>query len=57
MTSRGPGPAYRAGDESPVIWRCSGCGALVHVSDAERPLAWCSRCARIVETLRDGGAD
>ena len=44
-----------ATNQSPVIWRCSGCGAIVHVSDPERPLAWCSRSARVVEALRDGG--
>lgn len=46
-------PATR---QSPVIWRCSGCGAIVHVSDPERPIAWCSRCGRAVEALPDGGS-
>ena len=28
--------------QSPVIWRCSGCGALVHVPDERSRAAWCS---------------
>jgi len=42
--------------ESPAIYRCSGCGALVHPSDPERPVAWCPRCRRVVEAVLDGGA-
>lgn len=44
-----------AANESPVIWRCSGCGAIVHVSDDDRPVASCSRCGHIVGAVRDGG--
>ena len=41
--------------QSPVIWRCSGCGALVHVSDERTPAAWCSRCSKFSAAQRDGG--
>jgi hypothetical protein len=43
--------------QSPVIWRCSSCGSLVHPSDHEVPVAWCSRCRRISPATRDGGDD
>lgn len=46
-----------AGRRSPVIWRCSGCGALVHPAEHEQPVAWCRRCERMVTAVRDGGTD
>jgi hypothetical protein len=42
-------------EQSPVIWRCSSCGGLIHPSDERTPIAWCSRCARVTEGVRDGG--
>ncbi|MDA8033623.1 MAG: hypothetical protein M0T71_05575 [Actinomycetota bacterium] len=41
-------------NQSPTIWRCSLCGALVHPSHEETPVAWCSRCGRASEARRDG---
>ncbi|MGA2520219.1 MAG: hypothetical protein ABSG81_05295 [Acidimicrobiales bacterium] len=40
---------------SPVIWRCSGCGALVHPASDSTPVAWCGRCRRHTNAVRDGG--
>ena len=40
---------------SPTIWRCAICGALIHPSSEETPAAWCSRCGRVTEGVRDGG--
>ncbi len=42
---------------SPVIWRCRACTGLIHPSDPRQPMAWCGRCRRIVEGIRDGGDD
>jgi hypothetical protein len=36
------------------IFRCARCGALVHPSDERIPAAWCSRCERFTEVIRDG---
>jgi len=44
-----------AKERSPVIWRCAGCGALVHVSNENSPVAWCARCQKFSEARRDGG--
>ncbi|HEX3795815.1 MAG TPA: hypothetical protein VHV57_15085 [Acidimicrobiales bacterium] len=41
--------------QSPVIWRCARCGGLVHVSSERSPAAWCARCGKVTEALRDGG--
>jgi hypothetical protein len=41
--------------ESPTIWRCGGCGALVHPADEDAPAAWCMRCGRITPSVQDGG--
>jgi len=41
--------------QSPVIWRCSLCGSLVHPSDEDVPIAWCPRCRQICQANRDGG--
>lgn len=41
--------------QSPIIWRCSSCGSLVHPSDEDAPVAWCSRCQRITPAIKDGG--
>jgi len=41
--------------ESPVIYRCELCNAVVHPSEPERPVAWCSRCGRPVGAREDGG--
>jgi hypothetical protein len=43
------------GQQSPAIWRCSRCGALVHPSDDHAPVAFCPRCRRITGSIRDGG--
>jgi DNA-directed RNA polymerase subunit RPC12/RpoP len=40
--------------ESPAIWRCAACGALVHPADEGAPAAWCMRCGRMVQAIRDG---
>jgi hypothetical protein len=40
---------------SPTIWRCSICGGLIHPSDERTPAAWCSRCGRVTQGVRDGG--
>jgi DNA-directed RNA polymerase subunit RPC12/RpoP len=42
-------------NQSPTIYRCALCGALVHPSDPERPVAWCGRCSRPVPATEDGG--
>jgi hypothetical protein len=42
--------------QSPVIWRCALCGSLVHPSDERTPVAWCPRCRRITQAVRDGGS-
>jgi len=42
-------------EQSPTIWRCSSCGGLIHPSDERTPVAWCSRCSRVTEGIRDGG--
>ncbi|HLI14861.1 MAG TPA: hypothetical protein VKV23_02255 [Acidimicrobiales bacterium] len=39
---------------SPTIWRCAACGALVHPADERAAIAWCSRCGRAQEARRDG---
>jgi hypothetical protein len=41
-------------DQSPPIWRCARCGSLVHPSDEDAPIAWCSKCRRITQAVRDG---
>jgi len=41
--------------QTSVIWRCSGCGAIVHVVDVERPVGFCIRCGGVVDAIRDGG--
>jgi len=41
--------------QSPVIWRCASCGALVHPADDDAPVASCPRCRRLTEAVRDGG--
>ena len=42
--------------QSPVIHRCSSCGALVHPATGDAA-AWCSRCQRVVGVDVDGGED
>ena len=42
--------------QSPVIWRCAACGALVHPADEDAPAAWCMRCRRMVPAVQDGAA-
>lgn len=42
--------------QSPTIWRCASCGALVHPSDEDTPAAWCMRCRRAVLAVADGDA-
>ena len=49
------GSMSEAKRQSPVIWRCSRCGALVHPSDDRAPAAWCSRCGQVTQAHRDGG--
>jgi len=39
-----------------AIWRCSECGAIVHVADEVHPVATCPRCGHIVPAIPDGGA-
>jgi hypothetical protein len=46
----------QARSESPIIWRCGGCGALVHPADEDAPAAWCMRCSRMVRAVQDGSA-
>lgn len=41
--------------QSPTIWRCAGCGALVHPADESAPAAWCPRCQAVTLANRDGG--
>ncbi|HTZ08458.1 MAG TPA: hypothetical protein VMB72_05255 [Acidimicrobiales bacterium] len=48
-------PGVRDETQSPVIWRCTGCGALVHPAEPHAPVAWCRRCGRMVGAVRDGG--
>jgi uncharacterized paraquat-inducible protein A len=45
---------FESGLESPAIWRCAGCGALVHPADEDAPAAWCMRCKRMVRAIQDG---
>ena len=52
---RKDGPVSEIKNHSPVIWRCSRCGALTHPSEERTPAAWCSRCGRVTEAHRDGG--
>ncbi|HEX5268699.1 MAG TPA: hypothetical protein VFW24_18180 [Acidimicrobiales bacterium] len=41
---------------SAVIYRCEGCGAIVHPADPDASLAaWCARCRRFVIAGVDGG--
>ena len=50
--------ALSSSDEtkSPVIYRCEGCGAIVHPADPDSSLlAWCARCRRFVSADLDGG--
>ena len=42
--------------QSPVIWRCVACRALVHPASDHTPVGWCPRCKRITEATRDGGS-
>jgi len=44
-----------ANRQSPAIWRCKHCGALVHPANESAPVAWCARCGRLTESRRDGG--
>ena len=38
--------------QSPAVWRCSGCGTPVHPPDEGAPAAWCSNCNRITGAIR-----
>jgi DNA-directed RNA polymerase subunit RPC12/RpoP len=42
--------------QSPVIYRCARCGALVHPSSGTSgaTTAWCMGCKRYVEVVEDG---
>lgn len=44
----------QSGMQSPTIWRCEGCGALVHPADEDAAVAWCLRCRRVVRAVEDG---
>ena len=46
--------AVERDSQSAPIWRCEGCGALVHPADEDTPAAWCMRCRRMVPAVRDG---
>lgn len=43
--------------QSPRIYRCALCGALVHPATPEEKAAWCGRCHRAVPISVDGGDD
>jgi predicted RNA-binding Zn-ribbon protein involved in translation (DUF1610 family) len=39
----------------PRIWRCSGCGQIVHPADERAAAASCSRCGGVTAAVPDGG--
>jgi len=44
------GPPATADSQSPAIWRCKHCGAVVHPAANRTPVAWCARCSRFTES-------
>jgi len=51
-----PGQVQLPDPNSPVIYRCAGCGGIVHPADPHSSLvAWCQRCRRYDDANVDGG--